>query len=180
MTGRSTRAERKRARRAIRAARAAETEARRLARSLSESPRRRRLAAAIESAEASRRLARKEVGRHPNVSARRAARAAERLQRSTRGLVPGDGGPGRRDGRGRRGRTAGSGSASAAAAAKARAKTLRARRKQAEQVRGWSRRIGTMVLAQAVLAPGGDGPKGSRSAAGRSSRNREAPPDRRP
>lgn len=64
----------------------------------------------------------------------------------------------------------------AAQRAKARAKTIKARRKQAAQVQGWSKKLAAMVLAQAVLTPTDAEAKGGR----RSSRNREAPPRPRP
>ncbi|MFF2494062.1 hypothetical protein [Agromyces sp. NPDC058064] len=141
------RRERKEAKQAIDAARAAEAEVRRMAkRSPKGSRARSRLESAVRFAEAEMTLARAGRRDSPVLAARRAERAAARLDRAASRFGPRAGAASRRD----RKRVVGG---DAAARSKARAELLKRRRKQAEQARKMAKKVAALTIGQAIVVP---------------------------
>ena len=140
--------ERREAKQAIDSARAVEDEVRRMAKRLPAGSRSRsRLESAVRFAEAELSVA--EAGRRdvPDLAARRAERAAARLDRASIRFGPRSGaGAGRSD----RKRLAG---ADAAVRAKARVELVKRRRKQAEQARKMAKKVAALTIGQAIVVP---------------------------
>lgn len=159
------RRERKEAKQAIDAVRAAEAEVRRMAkRSPKGSRARSRLESAVRFAEAEVTVARAGRRDSPVLAARRAERAAARLDRAASRFGPRAGAASRRE----RKRLAGG---DAAARSKARAELVKRRRKQAEQARKMAKKVAALTIGQAIVVPNDrNAPDASAGTSGRAGR----------
>lgn len=147
MSGTSRR-ERKQAKQAIDSARAVEAEVRRMAkRSPAGTRSRSRLESAVRFAEAEMTAAEAVRRDAPGLAARRAERAAARLDRASIRFGPRSAGRVGRAGRQRLG------GADAAVRAKARAVLVKRRRKQADQARKMAKKVVALTIGQAIVVP---------------------------
>ncbi|MFF2277627.1 hypothetical protein [Agromyces sp. NPDC058126] len=144
------RRERREAKQAIDSARAVEAEVRRMAkRSPAGTRSRSRLEAAVRFAEAEVTAAEAARRDAPGLAARRAERAAARLDRASIRFGPRSA-AGAASGRGDRKRLVG---ADAAVRAKVRAELVKRRRKQADQARKMAKKVAALTIGQVIVVP---------------------------
>lgn len=136
--------DRRQAKSAIRAARKAEKEARKLAKQLPKGAPRAKFEAVVADAERVRRAAESDARTTPRVAARRASRAAAKLERASLRMGP--------SGDVSKAKVRASGD-DPKALATARAKTLKRRRKQAQQVQKMAKSVAVHTLAQSITTP---------------------------